>query len=421
MTAITRRRFGALAGATGLTVLSPYVARSQGKPRVVVIGGGVAGATAAKYMAASARGLAVTLIEPKRRYTTCFFSNLYLGGLRSLASLTHAYDALARHGVDVVHQTAAAVDPAHKVVHLGNGAQLAYDRLVVAPGISFDFGAIEGYDAAATQIMPHAWQAGAQTRLLRRQLASMDDGGVFVIVAPPNPFRCPPGPYERACLVAYYFKQFKPRSKILILDAKDHFFEQDLFEDAWRRHYPGMVEWLPGQFVGNVKAVDVKTRAVVTDGDIYKGAVVNVIPPQKAGWLALKAGLADASGWCPVHPLTFESTLQPNIHVLGDAASAGAMPKSAFAANSQAKLCAFAIAAALTGAPPPAPHLFNTCFTILGPDDAVSDAIVFKADADTIKIGDIFISPLDESAEIRRRTMQQADGWYDAFTHDVFG
>lgn len=417
----TRRQFAARAGAASLALLSPHVARSGNPPRVIVIGGGVAGATAAKYLATTAIGPALTVIEPKRRYTTCFFSNLYLGGPRSLASLTHDYQALARRGVDLVHETAVAVDPANKMVRLESGAKLSYDRLIVAPGISFDFGAIAGYDAAATQVMPHAWNAGAQTELLRRQLESMDDGGVFLIAAPPNPYRCPPAPYERACLVATYFKQFKPRSKILILDAKDHFFEQDLFEDAWRRHYPGMIEWLPGEFIGPVKAVDLKRRAVVTDGNSFQGAVVNVIPPQKAGRLALQAGLADPSGWCPVHPLTFESTLQPDIHVLGDAARAGAMPKSASAANSQAKLCAFAIAAALAGTAPPAPHLGNTCFTMLGPDDAVSDAMVFKADAETIAIRDIVVSPLSESAETRRRTMQQANDWYDAFTKDVFG
>jgi NADPH-dependent 2,4-dienoyl-CoA reductase/sulfur reductase-like enzyme len=422
MTFWTRRQFGSLARAAGLAALSPYVARSQARPRVVVIGGGVAGATVAKYLATSASALEVTLIEPKRHYTTCYFSNLYLGGLRSLESLTHSYETLAqRYGVNVVHEFAATIDPVAKGVLLRNGAKLSYDRLVVAPGIAYKFGAIGGYDEAATQIMPHAWNAGAQTILLRRQLESMEDGGLFVIAAPANPFRCPPGPYERASLVAYYFRQFKPRAKILILDAKDSFFEQDLFEDAWRTHYPGMIEWLPGQFTGGVKAVDVKGRAVVTDGETFKGAVVNIIPPQFAGRLAQQAGLADQSGWCPVHPLTFESKLHPGIHVLGDATSAGDMPKSAYAANSQAKLCAFAIAAALTGSEPPTPHLFNSCFTIFSPDDAVSDAIAFKATAETIKISGIFISKLGESAEIRRQTMQQANAWYAAFTHDVFG
>jgi sulfide dehydrogenase [flavocytochrome c] flavoprotein chain len=242
-----------------------------------------------------------------------------------------------------------------------------------------------------------------------------------VLTAPPDPFRCPPGPYERASLIAAYFKQFKPRAKILILDAKDNFFEQDLFQDAWNRHFPGMIEWLPAQFTGGIKAVDVKARSIKTASESFVAAVANVIPPQIAGGLAHQGGLADASGWCPVDPVTFESKQQPGIHVVGDAASAGDMPKSAFAANSQAKSCAFAIAAQLTGSESVAPHLFNTCFTFLAPDDAISDAISFKLGAGTIKIGDILISQVGESAQTRRDAVQAADGWYDAFTHDVFG
>ena len=229
----TRRKFGCFAGATCLAALVPRVARSQVAARVVVIGGGVGGATVAKYLAASATMIEVTLIEPKLRYTTCFFSNLYLAGLRSLESLTHGYETLAqRYGVNVVHDSVTAIDPVGKTVALEGGAKLPYDRVVLAPGIAFKFGTIEGYDETATQIMPHAWTAGPQTKLLRQQLESMEDGGVFVLVAPPDPFRCPPGPYERASLIAYYFKQYKPRAKILILDAKDSFFQQNVFQDG---------------------------------------------------------------------------------------------------------------------------------------------------------------------------------------------
>lgn len=421
MTGPSRREFGVGAAATGL-VLAPWMARGQAKPRVVVVGGGIGGATVAKHLASSGNAIDVTLIEPKTRYTTCFFSNLYLAGLRSFESLTHGYEILAdRYGIKLVHECAAMIDPVAKLVLLASGTKLPYDRLVVSPGIAFKFGAIAGYDEAATEIMPHAWSAGPQTKLLRAQLAAMEDGGVFVIAAPPNPFRCPPGPYERASLAAYYFKQFKPRSKILILDAKDNFFEQDLFQDGWDRHYPGMIEWLPAQFTGGIKAIDLKTRSVRTAGDAFKANVANIIPPQTAGDLAQKAGLADPSGWCPVDPLTFESTLHPGIHVVGDAASAGDMPKSAFCANSQAKTCAFAIVAALTGSARPAPHLFNTCFTYLASDDAVSDAISFKPMDGSIKIDGIFISKVGEKPETRRRTTHEANGWYDAFTHDVFG
>ena len=417
----TRRQFGVAAGAIGMTV-GARLARGEAKPRVVVIGGGVGGATVAKYLAAGVGAIDVTLVEPKDRYTTCFGSNLYLAGLRSFASLTHGYERLSeQYGVKIVQDFAVNIDPAAKTVRLASGAALRYDRLVVSPGIAFDFGAIEGYDEDAAQILPHAWNAGPQTTLLRAQLEAMDDGGLFVIGAPPSPFRCPPGPYERASLAAYYFKQVKPRSKILILDAKDSFFEQDLFEDGWNRHYPGMIEWLPSQFTGGIQSVDIGDRVIRTASGPFKASVANVIPPQRAGELAQRAGLADGSGWCPVDPRTFESTRQPDIHVVGDAASAGDMPKSAFCANSQAKVCAFAIAAALTGSERSAPHLFNTCYTYLAADDAVSDAISFEPVDGTIKIRDFFVSEVAESAATRRQTSQEAEGWYDAFTRDVFG
>jgi sulfide dehydrogenase [flavocytochrome c] flavoprotein chain len=418
----TRRKFGCFAGATCVAAFSARAARGQARGRVVVVGGGIGGATVARYLAASAATLDVTLVEPKERYTTCFFSNFYLAGLRSLESLSHGYERLAeQYGINVLHDTVTAIDPVAKTVALQGGGRLSYDRAVIAPGIAFKFGAIEGYDEAATQVMPHAWNAGPQTKLLRQQLESMEDSGVFLIAAPPDPFRCPPGPYERACLVAHYFKQFKPRAKIMILDAKDTFFEQDLFQDAWNRYYPGMIEWLPGQFTGGVKSIDVKARAIKTASETFKVSVANIIPPQMAGELAQRAGLADQSGWCPVDPMTFESRLQSGIHVVGDAISGGEMPKSAFATNSQAKVCAFAIAAELTGVEQSAPHLFNTCFTVLAPNDAVSDSINLKPVAGSIKINDIFISQVGESDELRRDVARTADGWYAAFTHDVFG
>jgi sulfide dehydrogenase [flavocytochrome c] flavoprotein chain len=422
VTTCTRRKFGCFAGAGCLAALGVRAARGQARARVVVVGGGVGGATVARYLAANAATLDVTLVEPKQRYTTCFFSNFYLAGLRSLESLSHGYEALAQqYRVKVIHDRVTTIDPVAKAMALQGGGKLHYDRAVVAPGIAFKFDAIEGYDEAASQILPHAWNAGPQTKLLRQQLESMEDGQVFVIAAPPDPFRCPPGPYERACLVAYYFKQFKPRTKIIILDAKDTFFEQDLFQDAWNRHYPGMIEWLPGQFTGGVKSIDVKARVIKTAGETFKASVANIIPAQMAGELAQRVGLADQSGWCPVDPITFESRLQPGIHVVGDAINGGEMPKSAFATNSQAKVCSFAIAAELTGAKQITPHLFNTCFTILAPNDAVSDSINFKPVAGSIKINDIFISQLGESGELRRDVARAADGWYAAFTHDVFG
>ncbi len=418
----TRREFGGLSGAALLTALSPRRVLGQSKTRVVVVGGGVGGATAARYLVASSPNMDVILVEPKRRYITCFFSNHYLAGLRSLASLGHGYETLAKkYGVTVIHEKAAAIDPIAKTVSLESGTKLAYDRLVLAPGIAFKYGGIEGYDEAATGIMPHAWNAGPQSELLRRQLEEMEDGGVFVLAVPPDPFRCPPAPYERASMIAYYFTQFKPKSKILVLDAKDAFKAQDLFTDAWARHYPGMIEWLPAQFTGGVKGVDVKSRTVLTAGDKFKAAVANIIPAQMAGELAQQAGLADKSGWCPVDPVTFESKLHPGIHLVGDAIIGGDMPKSAFSANSQAKACAFSIAADLTGSQHFTPHLFNTCYTFLAPNDAYSNALNFKPVEGKLKAVNTFLSKLDESPETRRSTAQQAVGWYAAFTRDMFG
>ena len=416
-----RRALGCMASAACLASL-PVRGAGRVSARVVVIGGGPGGATIARYLAMTASGLQITLIEPKRRYATCFFSNLYLAGLRSFDSLTHGYEALAaRYGIKIIHDWAIAVDPAAKSVRLAGGEDIGYDRLVMAPGIAFRDGAIGGYDEAAMQIMPHAWMAGPQTMLLRRQLESMPDGGVFLLAAPADPFRCPPGPYERASMIAAYFRQHKPRSKILILDSKDTFFEQDLFQEAWNRHYPGMIEWLPAQFTGGIRSVDAKALAVKTESETFKGDVVNVIPPQIAGDLARQAGLADRAGWCPVDPVTFESSLHPGIHVVGDAIASGAMPKSAFAANSQAKACAFAIAASLAVTDRGRPLLFNTCYTFLAQDDAVSDAISFGNAEGKITIEKILISKVEESPATRAHTVQEADDWYEAFTQDIFG
>jgi NADPH-dependent 2,4-dienoyl-CoA reductase/sulfur reductase-like enzyme len=418
----TRRELAGLTGAALMAVTPSRLARGQARRRVIVIGGGVGGATVARYVAMTGKNVEVVLIEPKTHYTTCFFSNLYLAGLRSLESLSHGYEVLAgRHGITVIHEAAVSIDPAVKAVELATGTRLHYDRLVLSPGIAFKFDAIEGYDKAASEMLPHAWTAGPQSELLRRQLVSMEDGGVFAVVIPPDPIRCPPAPYERASLVASFFKQHKPKAKVLILDAKDTFKQQDLFQEAWESHYPGMIEWLPAQFTGGVKSIDVKGRAIRTAGDTFRAAVINVIPAHVAGNLARQSGLADKSGWCPVDPITFESTLQNGIHLVGDAIVSGDMPKSAFSANVQAKACAFAIAAALTGVPRVPPHLFNTCFTFLAPEDAYSNAIVYRPEAGRLKAVHTFVNQVNEGAEIRQRVAREASDWYRAFTADVFG
>lgn len=422
MVSLTRRDLVRKAGTALPLVVASGRARGAVPPRVVVIGGGAGGATVARYLAMAAKPIDITLIEPKKTYTTCFFSNLYLAGLRSFESITHTYDVLAeRHGVRVVPDRAITIDPAAKTVVLAGGARLAYDRLVVAPGIAFQEGAIAGYDTSAMQVMPHAWMAGPQTVLLREQLEAMRDGGVFAIAAPADPFRCPPGPYERASAVAAYLKKNKPRSKILILDSKENFFEQEQFEAAWRHHYPGMIEWLPAQYIGKIESVDPGTRSVHASRETFAADVVNVIPPQRAADIAHLAGLTDPTGWCPIDPETFESTLAPGVHLVGDAINAGKMPKSAFAANSQAKACASAIASTLTGVPPSRPFLYNTCYTFMAADDVISDAISFRVSQGEISIAQIAISGVNETPEVRARTAREANDWYDAFTHDIFG
>jgi sulfide dehydrogenase [flavocytochrome c] flavoprotein subunit len=272
-------------------------------------------------------------------------------------------------------------------------------------------------------VLPHAWQAGAQTELLRRQLEAMEDGGTVVMTVPANPYRCPPGPYERASLIAHYLKTRKPRSKLLVLDAKDAFSKQRLFEAAWAALYPGLLEYVPLSGGGRVTGVDVAAREVVTEFGNHAGAVVNVIPPQRAGALAQIAGAADRSGWCPVDPASFESRLLPNIHVIGDACIAGAMPKSAFAANAQARVCADAIARLLRGATVPEPRLLNTCYSLVAPGYGISVAGVYRPAegvlADIPGAGGT--SPLDAPASFREAEASYAEDWFETITADAFG
>jgi NADPH-dependent 2,4-dienoyl-CoA reductase/sulfur reductase-like enzyme len=271
--------------------------------------------------------------------------------------------------------------------------------------------------------MPHAWRAGEQTMLLRRQLEAMDDGGLVVISAPTNPFRCPPGPYERASLIAHYLKTKKPKSKLIVLDAKDAFSKQRLFQAAWAELYPGLLEWVPLSKGGNVTSVDAATRTLVTDFGRHQAKVANVIPPQKAGRIAEVAGVADRTGWCPIDPVTFESRLQPGIHVIGDAAIAGAMPKSAFAANSQAKTCAAAVARLLAGGAPSAPKLINTCYSLVAPDYGISVAGVYQPSggqfADVPGSGGV--SPTDAPRATRAAEAVLAEAWFRTITAEVFG
>ena len=416
----TTRRALLLGSASAGLLTAPVLA--QGRTRVVVIGGGFAGATCARELQRAMPRAAVTLIEASPIFTACPFSNSVIAGLRAIAEQRFGWDALRAEGIAVLHDRAKAVDPQARLVSLSGDSVLGYDRLVLAPGIDIRWDALPGYDEAAAELMPHAWKAGEQTMLLRRQLEAMADGGTVVISAPANPFRCPPGPYERASLVAHYLKTAKPRSKLIVLDAKDSFSKQRLFQAAWQQLYPGLLEWVSLSNGGKVASVDPASRTLVTDFASYKADVANVIPPQRAGHIAEIAGVSDATGWCPIDPITFESRLQPGVHVIGDAAIAGAMPKSAFAANAQAKVCAAAVAALLSDEPPLPPKLINTCYSLVAPGYGISIAGVYHPVngqlADVQGAGGI--SPAEAAPDFRALEASYAAAWFRTITAQTF-
>jgi len=413
---LTRRSLIATAGAFAATAPLIRPVRAQDKGRVVVVGGGFGGGTVARFLAQA--GHDVTLVERDATFSTCPFSNTVLGGIHDMSAITFTMDGLKAAGVKVVQGEAIGAENGQ--LTLASGDPLPYDRLVLSPGVDLIWGAIPGYDEAASEIMPHAWKAGPQTTLLRSQLEAMEDGGTVIIAAPANPFRCPPGPYERASLIAHYLKAEKPKSKVLILDAKDSFSKRPLFEEAWAALYPGQIEWVPFAEGGNVTAVDPGAMTVTTDFNAYGAAVANIIPPQRAGAIAQSAGVADATGWCPVKPDTFESTLVPGIHVIGDASLAGEMPKSGFSANAQGKVVAQAIDAIFRGEAPAAPKLINTCFSLAAPDYGFTVAGVYDATLTSVE-GSGGTSPTGASDEVHAMEADYARAWYATITHQIWG
>ena len=394
------------------------------RPRVVIVGGGFGGSTCAKYLRRYVKDAEIILVEPKSTYYTCPFSNTVLAGMNPLDFIGHDYDTLrSAHGVDVIHQRASEIDPVGKKATLDDGRELGYDYLVLSPGIDMRWDAIEGYDAAAAEAMPHAWQAGDQTRLLRQQLEAMPDGGTVIIAPPGNPFRCPPGPYERASLIAHYLQQHKPKSKILILDAKEKFSKQGLFMQGWEARYPGMIEWMKGSEWGGMGRVDAAQKTVYSMFDKpFQGDVVNLIPPQQAGAIARRTGLTNADGWCPVDQRTFESSMHKDLFVIGDACVAGQMPKSGFAANSQGKVCAAAIAARILDVELPEPSYVNTCYSLVGPDYGISVAAVYRMEEGQIRKVEESggVSPSEAEAQFRQDEARYARGWYQSITADMF-
>lgn len=414
-------RVGKASAAGAALLMAPAFAKGAAG-KVVVIGGGFGGATAAKYIKRRNPAIDVTLVEPVKTYYTCPFTNLYFGGLRTFEQQGHGFDELRSLGVKVVHELASGIDASAKTVTLADGPPLPYDKLLLSPGIDFRWNAIEGYDEAASLRAPHAWKAGEQTRLLKKQLEAMPDGGTFLMVAPANPFRCPPGPYERVSMVAHYLKHNKPKSKILILDAKDAFSKQGLFQAGWKRFYGDLIEWVPLAKDGKVVRVDAGTLSVESEfGELHKADVLNVIPPQKAGAIAYSAGVTNESGWVPVKHQTFESELVPDIYVVGDATVAAPMPKSGFSANAQAKVAAAAIVNALAGRPAADASFANTCYSLIAPDYGISVAHTYQLKDGKIAEASGGVSPADASDSFRKLEAEYGESWYKAIAQDTWG
>ncbi|MCK0119395.1 NAD(P)/FAD-dependent oxidoreductase [Loktanella sp. F6476L] len=418
---LNRRTFMAAASAA-VTALSAPMVLAQGRPRVVIVGGGAGGATAARYIAKDSDGaIDVTLIEPSRQYYTCFFSNLYLGGFREMNSLGHSYGGLAAdYGINVVHDWATGVDRDAKTVALAGGGAVPYDRLILSPGIDFIEGSVAGWDLSSQNAMPHAYKAGSQTELLKAQIMAMPEGGTFAMVAPPNPYRCPPGPYERVSMVAHLLKNTNPTAKILIVDPKEKFSKQGLFEEGWAKHYDGMIERVGPDFGGDNVTVDANAMTVDIDGEVTKVDACNVIPAMKAGHIAEMAGITEGN-WAPVNAADMSSKMDENIHVLGDACAQGDMPKSGFSANSQAKVCANAVRGALTGSTVFPARFANTCWSLIDTDDGVKVGATYEATDEKIAKVDGFISATGETSEVRAATYRESVGWYDGITSDMFG
>lgn len=397
------------------------VSLPKDRKRVVVVGGGFGGATAAKYLKKFSPETEVILIEQNKEYYTCPFGNTVIAGLNDIEYIKHDYKTLeSKYKVKVVYSKVKKVDGSINSVILESGEIIPYHRAIVSPGIDFKYE--KGYEKGSERFAPHAYKAGAQTTLLREQLEKMKDGGTYVMVSPPNPFRCPPGPYERISLVAHYLKTNKPNSKIIILDQKNKFSKQGLFQEGWEKLYGDMIEWRSAEFGGKVLEVDPKKLEITTEDEVVKADVLNYIPSQKAGQLAFDSGLTKGD-WCPVNTKTFESRLVKNVHVIGDAAIATKMPKSGFSANSQGKIAALQVSRLLRKqAVVNPPKLANTCYSLVAPKYGISVAAVYEAHEDKIvKVeGAGGLSPMNADPSFRMQEAQYAVAWYQNQMADVF-
>lgn len=426
MTAYDRRDFLKVMGAAGVvtgfgSLLWPLEAFAGSSGKVVVVGGGFGGATCARYLKRWGPKLDVTLVERDSSFITCPFSNEVIAGDLDIGKITHGYDKIAGQGIKVVHDEVTGIDAGGKSIKLRGGSSLKYDKLVLSPGIAFRWGAIENDQAATREAMPHAWQAGSQTLLLRKQLHAMKDGGTVIIVPPKKPFRCPPGPYERASLMAHYLKTNKPKSKILILDSNPSHSKQAAFHEGWASEYGSMIEWVKDSDGGDINSVDPASMTVSNDfGDKYQGDVINLIPYQKAGVLVENAGLTNKDGWCSVDMGNFESKAAKDVHIIGDACVAGAMPKSGHSAASQAKNCAAAIVSGLAGNATPEPTYANTCYSLIGPKYGISVAAVYRLKEGVIVKVSGGVSKVGNKARVHKNEAKYARGWYRSITSDMF-
>ena len=407
------------AACNGLTDLS----LPSNKKRVVIVGGGFGGATAAKYLKKFSPDTEVVLIEQNKDYYTCPFSNTVIAGMNKIDYIKHNYETLeSKYKIIVMHEKVKKVDGTTSSVILENGTIIPFTKAIVAPGIDFKYE--KGYVEGSEEFAPHAYKAGPQTTLLTEQLQEMKDGGTFVMVAPKDPFRCPPGPYERISLVAHYLKANKPKSKIIILDQKNKFSKQGLFQEGWEKLYGNMIEWRNVEFGGKVVSVDPKNKIVKTEEEDVKADVLNYIPDQKAGQLAFDSGLVTGD-WCPINTKTFESKLVKNVYVIGDAAVAAPMPKSGFSANSQAKIPALQISRVLANQPiVNPPKLANTCYSLVSPTYGISIAAVYEAQDDKIldlkDLGAGGLSPMNADEGVRIQEAEYAVGWYKNQMSDIF-
>lgn len=421
---VTRRQAFRMSGAILGAPLLASSARAQDRAKVVVIGGGFGGASAARALRRVAPDIGVTLLVDNEVFTTCPFSNMVIGGLRELKEIQFSYDALRADGIDVQVDPATGIDAEAKTISTRSGESLGYDRAIVSPGIDFRYDALPDVDPSVAAVLPHAWKAGEQTILLRDQIRAMPQGGTVLIAPPDNPFRCPPGPYERASLIAHYLSVHNPSAKILIVDGKDKFSKQSLFMAGWEALYPGMITFVPFSEHAGIKAIDAQGRRLETFFGSFDADVINLIPPQSAANIAIDSGLASSGNWCDINGLTFESAIAPDVHVIGDAAIVGDMPKSGFSASTQGKACAHAVAALLAERDPERALLMNTCYSLVGPDYGISVAGVYQSALDGDRLSSLpgtgGTSEAGDLPALRQDEAAFARGWYANLTQELF-